>query len=324
MMHNVLSLDTATYQQHELHGQDRIWVETNCYVDLWIELLHALGLPPQACAAFTLSIDFDDDQFTFFKFPLEDLRYVWGIEVSEMNPWMALDEHLEIQLSKGRLMTVEVDSWFLPDTAGVSYQMEHTKTTIGVQMIDRDARRLGYFHNQGYYEIDGSNYLGALRLVETGADQLTPYTELVKLDRVVRPAPDVIVERAENLVRQHLARRPRTSFIDRFRQQFSSDLDRLVSGGPDAFHKYAFATLRQLGAAAEFAASLTDWLEAKAPTSIPLDSSHLTHVASTAKSMQFKLARAAAGRPVDFEPLLDQLDSSWAAGINVLESRYGG
>ena len=28
---------------HRLHGPDRMWPETNCYVDLWIELLHALG-----------------------------------------------------------------------------------------------------------------------------------------------------------------------------------------------------------------------------------------------------------------------------------------
>ena len=34
----------GTYRRHAIHGEDRIWAETNCYVDLWIELLHALGL----------------------------------------------------------------------------------------------------------------------------------------------------------------------------------------------------------------------------------------------------------------------------------------
>ena len=36
-------LDPATYRRHAVHGDGRIWAETNCYVDIWIELLHALG-----------------------------------------------------------------------------------------------------------------------------------------------------------------------------------------------------------------------------------------------------------------------------------------
>ena len=29
----------GAYESHPLHGADRTWTETNCYVDLWIELL---------------------------------------------------------------------------------------------------------------------------------------------------------------------------------------------------------------------------------------------------------------------------------------------
>ena len=57
---------------HSLHRSDRCWTETNCYVDVWIEVLHALGLDPTAAGAFTLSTDFEGDQWTFFKFPPED------------------------------------------------------------------------------------------------------------------------------------------------------------------------------------------------------------------------------------------------------------
>ena len=33
---------------HALHQGERVWQETNCYVDLWIELLHGFGLDPRA------------------------------------------------------------------------------------------------------------------------------------------------------------------------------------------------------------------------------------------------------------------------------------
>ena len=66
-MQVIAGLDPAAYQRHSLHGEQRIWVEKNCYVDLWIELLHALRLEPLAMLPFTLAIDFEGDQWTFFK-----------------------------------------------------------------------------------------------------------------------------------------------------------------------------------------------------------------------------------------------------------------
>ena len=33
-------------QAHALHAPERNWPETNCYVDVWVELLHDLGLDP--------------------------------------------------------------------------------------------------------------------------------------------------------------------------------------------------------------------------------------------------------------------------------------
>ena len=318
---DVLGLDAATYQTSALHGQDRIWVETNCYVDLWIELLHALGLPPQAGAAFCLSIDFDDDQFSFFKYPLEDLRALWNISVAEMNPWRPLDEHLEIQLAKGRLLTVEVDAWFLPDTAGVSFQQEHTKTTVAIQMLDRSAKRLGYFHNRGYYEIDGDNYLGALGLSDPGG--FVPYTELIKLDRMRRPEMSELKDLVVHLVRAHLERRPSENIIAKYRRQFDDDLAWLAQENGRQFHAYAFATVRQLGAAAELAASLLAWLSGCGEAGLQEATDHLMTVASTAKSMQFKVARAAAGKAVCFDDLFDRLDTSWAHGLGILEAHYG-
>jgi Domain of unknown function (DUF1839) len=305
---NVLGIEAAPYCPSPLHGPDRTWVETNCYVDLWIELLHTLGLDPRAGAAFTLAIDFEGDQFSFFKFPVEDLRDLWGIEVAEINPWLPLEQHLDNHLDRGRLLTIEVDAWYLPDTAGVSYRSDHAKTTIAVQMLDRDRQRLGYFHNSGYFELSGDDYAGALRLASDPAT-LTPYVEVIKLDRLVRRSPDETRRIVTRQVAVHLGRRPDRHPISAFRDRFDADLAWLVAGAGRDFHPYAFATLRQLGPAAELAASLCDWLEHSD------GATGFRQVAATAKTMQFKLARAASGRAVDFDSLFDVLEATWTQAM---------
>ncbi|HHV70630.1 MAG TPA: DUF1839 family protein, partial [Ochrobactrum intermedium] len=72
------------YTPHALHAQTRIWPETNCYVDLWIEVLATLGVAPEAMLGFTLTQDFEGDQFTFFKVPLEDLEALYGVRATEL------------------------------------------------------------------------------------------------------------------------------------------------------------------------------------------------------------------------------------------------
>ena len=154
----------AGFRPHPLHATERNWTETNCYVDVWIEVLHALGLDPVAAAAFTLSADFEGDQWTFFKYPPEDLRTLFGLEVSELNVWRPVIDHVDEQLELGRLCTVEVDSWFLPDTRGVSYRHRPREDHHRPQALDSDGRRLGYFHNAGYFELEGDDFDGIFRL----------------------------------------------------------------------------------------------------------------------------------------------------------------
>jgi hypothetical protein len=67
-MARILDLDPATYERHLIHGEGRTWAETNCYTDVVVELLHGLGFEPIAALPFTLTIDLDVDQWTFFKF----------------------------------------------------------------------------------------------------------------------------------------------------------------------------------------------------------------------------------------------------------------
>ncbi|HWH85062.1 MAG TPA: DUF1839 family protein, partial [Burkholderiaceae bacterium] len=83
-------LADAGRARHALHGEGSIWVEKNCYVDVWIELLHALRLEPHACLPFVFAIDFEGDQWTFFKPPQAELRTLYGIDVQELTVWRPL------------------------------------------------------------------------------------------------------------------------------------------------------------------------------------------------------------------------------------------
>src|SRR6185437_2095708 len=51
-MLSLFGLDPATYAHSALHDPDRTFRETNCYVDLWIELLHAQGIDAASAMAF--------------------------------------------------------------------------------------------------------------------------------------------------------------------------------------------------------------------------------------------------------------------------------
>ena len=124
-------LDPAGYKPHALHSSERMWPETNCYVDLWIEVLAAQGLAPEAMLGFTLTQDFEGDQFTFFKVPLEDLEELYDIRVTELAIFDSVESHVAEQIGRGRLCLVEMDSYFMPDTQGVGYRNEHGKTTVG-------------------------------------------------------------------------------------------------------------------------------------------------------------------------------------------------
>ena len=105
-----LDLDAATYQKHPLHAApDLDWVEKNCYVDVWIELVHAVGCEPLAMLPFCATIDFDNDQFTFFKPKHDELFDLYGIDVQELNLWRSLTEHVQVHVGDGRMVAVEAD-----------------------------------------------------------------------------------------------------------------------------------------------------------------------------------------------------------------------
>ena len=91
-----ISASPGGYRSHFSHAGERIWPETNCYLDLWVETLHALGLDPVPAFACALSADHDGLQWTFLKQQPEDLRRLYGLEVTEEIVWLPLLEAVSI------------------------------------------------------------------------------------------------------------------------------------------------------------------------------------------------------------------------------------
>ena len=315
---SLFELDAGSYRSHAVHGPGRTYLETNCYTDIIIELLHARGDEPLAALGCLVRTDFEGDQWTFFKPPAEDLEALFGIDIHEMQPYRALPQQIAEQIDGGRTMIVELDSWYLPDTASTSYRTEHVKSSVVAEAIDLERGWLRYFHGQGLYELEGDDYVGIFRLDgEPSPEILPPYTELVRFDAGPRLAGAELRERARASLRRHLDRRPRSDPFERFGAQLVRDLPVLAESGPEAYHAYAFATVRMVGAAFELAATQAEWLLGAAAK--PAGDAMST-IVEGCKVLGFRLARR---REFDPQPILESLSDSWRQTIAVLEEVVG-
>jgi hypothetical protein len=306
--------DPGSYQPHALHGEARAYVETNCYTDIVIELLHACGYEPLAGFGHLVRMDFEGDQWTFFKPPPEDLERLFGVDIHEMQPYRPLPVQIAEQLEQGRTIIVELDSWYLPDTASTSYRAEHVKTSVAADAIDLAGERLRYFHSAGLYELSGEDYRGAFRIGngEFSADVLPPYTELVRFDAGRRLEGDALRDGARELLRAHLSKLPRQNPFEAFGAQLERELPALLEAGLDAYHAYAFATVRMAGSGFEIAASHLDWLLGERATGAV---GALTEIVEACKALSFRLARR---RPFDPEPLIGSLATAWTRAMDAL------
>jgi hypothetical protein len=297
---DLLKLDPAAWKPQALHAGERIWLETNCYIDVWAELLPALGHPAEAALAFTVRQDFEGDHFTFFKFPLEDLETLFGLAVQELAIYDTLEGHTLEQLGRGRPVLIEVDSHWLPD-AGPTYRKGHVKTTVAAIAIDPAARRFGYFHNTGYHVLTGEDYDGLFRK-QAAPDVLFPYVEFVKRDgRALQGA--ALVSRSLDVLRGHLARRPASNPIAAWRTAIPAHLERLAARDMEYFHLYAFNLPRQLGANFEMLGTYLDWLGAHGQSGLTDVAAAARRIAEAAKAIQFQLARMVNRRKFDVSVL---------------------
>ena len=315
----VAAVDRAGYKRHAIHGPDRVWAETNCYTDLVVEMLHALGHDPCAMLPYTLAIDFEGDQWTFFKPPDADLADLYGLDIQELAIWRPVLDHVVEQVSWGRIVMVELDAIHLPDTEGLTYRRAHQKTTVGVNEIDPDAGRMAYFHNQGYFELAGDDFRAIFTF-----DRLPPFAEIVKrLPGAAPPHGEDLVEASLEKLKRQLARAPRENPFPRFEARLAMDLGHLMGADLERFHKYSFATLRQYGACFELAHTYLEWLAAHRIAGLEVASAALSRIAQSAKVFQFQLARSMTrGKPLDLAPL-HEMAAQWDVALALLGSRFG-
>jgi Domain of unknown function (DUF1839) len=311
---SLLGLDPAAYEPHPLHGADRVYAETNCYTDILIEFVHARGDEPLAMLGCALAVDFEGDQWTFFKPRPEDLERLYGIDVHEMQPYRPLPEQIAEQIELGRTLIVELDSWYLPDTAATSYRREHVKTSVVAEAIDAGAERLRYFHGAGYFELEGEDYRGVFRLGRELSDEvLPPYTELARLDAGPSLRGEELRALARELLAESLDRRPASNPFTRFGAQLALDLPRLLAGDIGAYHDYAFATVRMVGSAFEVGATHVEWVLGADGAAA---AASMGAIVEGCKTLSFKLARR---REFDPEPALESLASAWEQSFAKLD-----
>jgi Domain of unknown function (DUF1839) len=310
--------DPASYRSHSLHAPERTYVETNCYADILIELLHARGLEPLAAMGCAVRMDFEGDQWTFLKPSPEDMELLFGLDVHEMQPYRPLPGQIAEQIADGRTIIVELDAWYLPDTAATSYRTEHVKSSVAAEAIDPEGERLRYFHATGLYELADEDYRGVFRLGrELSPDVLPPYTELVRFDAGPALRDEALRDAARGLLRGHLDRRPATNPFTRFGAQLERDLPRLLDGDDGDYHAYAFATVRMAGSAFEVACSHVDWLADDTAAAAAHDA--LTRIVHGCKTLSFKLARRRAFEPA---PAVAELAAAWDEAMTRLDDTF--
>jgi len=319
----IAALDPATYRRHALHGGERTWPETNCYTDLLIELVHGLGHEPLAMLPFTLAVDFEGDQWTFFKPPHAALYELYGMDVQELAVWRPLAGHVAEQVGAGRPVLVELDAFYLPDTAGTAYRLAHTKTTVAVNEIDVEGRRLGYFHNAGYWRLAGDDFAEAFQLAGAPHDRvLPPYVEFVRRrPGFAAPRGAALVDASLALLRGQLEGVPRANPFPRFKARLAADLEWLAASPLERFHAYSFANLRQYGACFGLAEAHLAWLGAHGVGGLEAAAAEFRDIAQAAKALQFQLARSMSrGKPLDLAPL-DAMGEAWRRGMERLQDR---
>jgi Domain of unknown function (DUF1839) len=317
-MVSLFGLDPATYRPHSLHSGERSYIETNCFTDIVIELLHARGDEPLATFGSFVRMGFENDQWTFFKPLAVDLELLFGVDIHEVQPYRSIPGQIAEVLALGRTMTIELDAWYLPDTAATSYEEAHVKTGVIAESIDLAGQRFRYFHNASLFELAGKDFRGAFRLGDDWSeDVLPPYTELIRFDAGPRLQGVELRTVARGMLRGHLGRMVPGNPFDGFGERLDSDLATLLAGDAALYHAYTFATFRMAGAGFELLASHLEWLlGAEGARSIGA----MARIVDGCKMLGFKLARR---RMFDPTEAMRALSSAWTEAMGSLDDALG-
>lgn len=328
-------LDPDSFEPHRLHSDDPAWANTNCYTDVWIELLSALHLDPLPAMSCAVSSQFCGDQWEFLKPRSQDLEKLYGLRFGEYLIWKPITEHLAAQFELGNFAMVEVDSYYLPDTAGTSYRTEHGKTSIIPLSVDAVAGRLSYLHNSGLFRLEGEDFQATLGTSAVHGFVPSPYVDLIDTAGLKRLGPAELLAAAEEVFAGHLQRIAESSQpqpMRRLADYLGRQAGPLAEHGLPYFHQLAFATTRQAGLAAMLAAEFCRWLsaaragrsgtlhDAGQPDELLRAAAAFRACSDSAKQLQFKLARFASGRSTSTESELAAMPTHWETAIGILQN----
>ena len=239
-----------------------------------------------------------------------DVRLPDGVELSVYRP---LSEHAATQLCRGRIPVLEADAYFLPD-AVTTYRRAHGKTTIAVVGVDAAARTVRYLHNSGCFTADGEDFDGLFRVgaAVPAEDVLAPYLESAKLSGLRRAGREELVRAAVARTAEHMSRPGRDAAMDSFVHEFPAAVAAIARGDLTRFDGYAFATLRQLGAACALGARFVRWLDTAAALGTDDAAAALDALSQCAKRLILKAARCVAtGRALDGQATFDEMTTNW-------------
>jgi hypothetical protein len=146
---------------------------------------------------------------------------------------------------------------------------------------------------------------------------------LIRVDRLIRRPAKELAGIALAWLSRHLSLKAAGDPITRFGSRFAADLPLMQTNGLEHYHKWAFATTRQLGAAMELLAAHLRWLEgAGAIKGLDEPAADFYQVSSNAKAFILKGARAiSTKRPLDNISLLDDMSAAWTRGMSALAER---
>jgi hypothetical protein len=323
-----LDSDPRTYVPHALHGSERAWTESNCYIDVWIEVAPraAASTRPPVCLH-VLAVDFEGDQWTFFKPPHRRPLRALRLDVQELNVWRPARTRTrgaaaaggKLVLSEvGRLLPARYGRNRLPHAAH-----EDDDRDPGARHRASAARLLST--TAGTTPSRAPTSVGLFRLDGPPDPTYMPFfAEFVRVDRRRNLEPQALRRASLGVLHKHLARLAPTNPIARFRQRFATDLMWMQSVGLSAYHPWAFATLRQLGAAFELAAVYVRWLTNIGEVGLEPSAVAFDGISGAAKTLVLKTARAVNTR-ASFDPseMLGDAERGWDIGTRLLVERYG-
>ncbi len=265
-MVSLFGLDPATYQPSPLHTGERSYIETNCFTDIVIELLHARGDEPVASFGSFVRMGFENDQWTFFKPLAVDLEVLYGMDIHEIQPYRSIPHQIAEVLALGRTMTIELDA-LVPARHRRDELRPGPRQDRGDRRGDRPGRRAlpATSTTPRCMSLEGADFRGAFRTGDGwSGDVLPPYTELIRFDAGPRLEGEELRAAAREILRGHLGRIVPGNPFDEFGARLSAELPALLEGDAARYHAFTFATFRMAGAGFELLASHVEWLLGRA------------------------------------------------------------